>query len=205
MNGIGDVCEDELGLSLIWIPVENNGCMFTVQDTEGRDVILEDLTDLVTFDLYIRLSEPFNLVVFDSGVTEDGTSNNAGISVVGGEFYEHLNGNNQNTEPTASAPCIEFDSHLFFGNATDLVGVSDDPNSFGETINVFAIFVPSTYPSVLNPVPQLSDGASYVRILRATIPATANVAGEVFLTIDTVSPPSEFAENLRLIPPLPTP
>ena len=63
--------------------------------------------------------------------------------------------------------------------------------------------LPPFAPSMMNPLPSLSDGASYIRILRVTIDEGAEVSGEIGLTIDPDAPPQGNATLLRTIPALP--
>ena len=185
-DSIGDVCDDDFGLALIWIPVDHMDCQETIT-IEGGAFVLEDLTGFETFDLYARLNGPFSLVAIDSAAMEaDGPTNN-GITLVGGNFFEHIAGQSNNTTPTMdqleNSSCIEFDSYFDTHEQAFFHASQDAPNEFGDVVNSFLLFLSPFIESTAGPFGPFIDDGHYVRLCRLTVPAGSNTTGDLGLAI----------------------
>ena len=152
-----------------WIPVDNSACA-------------EDLQSYRTNDLFIRAEAAFRVVSVQMG----GTSND-GLSIAGGDFYQHAAGSN--VAPSEAAlrvdPCLAYDSFLAIGDA----GIAFVPTPAAPSPEDWGVLVQGGWFTIemanaVQNAARFGDSGYYLRVARVTAPSTlTDLRGEVAVTV----------------------
>lgn len=189
----GDDGDDDtpIGVEAVWAPIDNT-C-----DATEFDGCTEP-TGFGTYDLYLRTDQPHFFTIIDSGDSSTGVTFGSAL-VFQSEGNMPLPPRPPGLPPRC--PCLEFDSHLYFGNAEFQFLVAPDPSDWGDSLEaVWFASLGTTVQATQNTT--FADGAYYVRVLRLTIEPVGTVGGEI-LAVGSVFGTGEPLAALVDIPPLP--
>jgi len=137
-----------------WEPLDIAGC--------------PELEGYRSADLFLSYRERPTLVVVASTPAR-------GLSITGGEFYQHPLGNNAPAAPAAFqiAPCLRYDSHLTVGEAAPFFSPSypqPNPADWGDTLVAEWLPAPGETSDFIQDESRFGDNRYYVRIARITVP-----------------------------------
>jgi len=192
----------------VWLPIDNCGCKDEISDGQGGTMVVSDLSEIATADLYIRMSSAARLQFVVSADDVNPPAARA-LRVTGGEFFQHAFGDR--IKPTAQvieqAPCVAFDSFLALDTPQTAAGV---------TPSIFQLFWTATAVEGLWVVPGFSAATAeparqdavrfpgdptgyYIRVARFSVDRGATISGFVDLGIVPVG----TGQTMNLTIPIP--
>jgi len=166
-GGVGQPAGPAPDVAAHWEPVDLSGC--------------PELEGYRSADLFLSyVNEPDIIVVTSTP--------ERGLSIEGGEFYQHPIGSNAPPAPAAFdvIPCIRYDSHLTVGEAAPFFSPDypqPNPNDWGDTLVAEWLPAPGSDPQFIQDPERFGDDRYYTRIARVTVPVGTRSLDGVLETI----------------------